>query len=768
MERLAGQRGELPVFWNFSAPSAKLVSLTHRDAMNKNPPHEPLRHSSPKSTLPLAAPQLARLSDRDLLDGWRRDDSRAAFDELVRRYRVMVLSVCRRHCYHDQDADDAFQMTWFCLAQTASQIRHPERLAGWLHRVAARAARVTLKQRRRSEDSQRSGGFTKPIEINEIPGNDEEAFAVLSRRHEAIVLDEELCELPEHYRTAIVMHLIEGDSYQNIAERLESTVGAVRGYVQRGKLVLATRLRHRGIVPVLAYAAVQLLQVSESVAAEVTRETLPAGTELSSAPPGSSTDSNGPPVNFSSLSKSGNSMLRISSRVAAACLATAVVAGLCMSQIRALGGNGERPLTLRIADSGNDSGSDPQVVAGQIAATSTPNQEQPSTAPGQESAGDVKRKVPEYRTRVAEQVAEKLDAEVSISLQTSLDSLAEELTAQLGIPVHFEANAIEQAGTEWTQTTVTFKSDQQPLRSSLRRFLQPLGLRAEVQDEGLVITTDFTELTRRGILTDKWVGLSDEFIARVDEVLATEVVLPREDISLDRAIADFSRTLDFPMFVNAVALEGIGLTQDTNVRGRLRLTTSQRAKGWDGRIFSEALVSDPEKKVILSDAEPGAKEDAKAKNSETELRGQKLPLGNALDFLLSDLGLVYTVRDGVIFVTTLDDAETQLLPRLYFLEGTGLPRGDVTSAISMIQPTIEPDTWEILGGTGTIVPVGGGEYARPAVLVSTTFGVHQQIADLMKTLRETHVGPDPVWSGNPPQSAMPAIMQPAGSSGGMF
>lgn len=456
-------------------------------------------------------------------------------------------------------------------------------------------------------------------------------------------------------------------------------------------------------------------------------------------------------------------MLRISSWVAAACLPTATVALLYLPPAPALGANGDRPTTIEPARSeDDDSDGAPVMVAGQIAVAATPDG-QPfppvATPVAQKIAAETSQpSKTEYRTLVAKHVAEKLDTLVSIDLQTNLKSLADELSAQLGLPVLVDPRAIKQAELDPSQTQVTLKSDHQPLRAALRKTLQPLGLRAEVQDEGLTITADFTELTRRGILTDKWVGLSDDFIARVDAVLATEVELPQEQVPLDRVIAEFSRMVDFPMVIERVALEGIGLPEDAPVGRYSPRVVSEERKGWEGRLFSAESEGGPDQSDASAESQPAEKEDSDVNTAEKEVPVQKLPLGTALRFLLSDLELTFTVRDGMIVVTTRDSAETRLMARLYFLEGTGLPRGDFGAPMSIIQTTIEPDSWEALGGVGTMVPVGTGEHTRPTLVISTTFDVHQQIADLMKSLRESHFGPDPIGSG-------PRAIQP--SSGGM-
>lgn len=456
-------------------------------------------------------------------------------------------------------------------------------------------------------------------------------------------------------------------------------------------------------------------------------------------------------------------MSRTTSCVARAFLASAAVGSLCFVEVPVMAQVSESPPILQQSES--TAPVDGETQTNDDSVNVAPNSHSQDTSPPQstvepqEIAAEPAIKETKYHTSIARRVAAELDANVSIQLETSLDSLADTLTDQLGIPVMTDDRAIVIAELDPAQTMITLASDDQPLRSALHKSLQPLGLRAVVEDEGLVITADFTELTRRGILADKWVGLSDEFIARVDEVLSTEVELPQGHVPLDRVIAEFSRAVEFPMVIERVALEGIGLTDDALVGGYSPGEASEQRKGWDGRLFSAEVAGGPDQAVAPAEGEPAEDEKSNGKVSQKELPVQKLPLSMALHHLLNDLELTYTVRDSMVVVTTKDAEETRLMARLYFLEGTGLPRGDVSSAMSMIQGAIEPDTWETLGGVSTMVPVGNGEHARPTLLVSTTFDVHQQISDLMKSLRESHVGPDPVSSGPPPHPAVPENLQ---------
>ncbi len=299
-------------------------------------------------------------------------------------------------------------------------------------------------------------------------------------------------------------------------------------------------------------------------------------------------------------------------------------------------------------------------------------------------------------SQTAQSAMENLDASIELgAIKSELGKLGDLLTEKLeDVPVFVDERAIEMAQLT-PATMIEGTLSELPLRSALRRLLHPHGLRVVVEEEGLVITADFTELTRRGIATDQWVNNDSEAEKHIHEALKKNLATEFEkNTPLQDAIDHLADLSDVSIVIDARALEEIGLTADTPM-GPLGL---------------------------------------RIKNAR---------LGSILRLILRQFDLTYMVRDEALQITTAEAAEQNLINRIYFLEGTGFPLGDFESVADAIQTTIVSDTWEALGGPSTMAPITNGAGNRPAIIISTTSEVHDDIGALFSSLRRTHVGPDP-------------------------
>jgi RNA polymerase sigma factor (sigma-70 family) len=196
----------------------------------------------------------------------RRDE--AAFAALLRRHGPMVLGVCRNVLRDFHDAEDAFQATFLLLAQKAGSIHRRESVSGWLYRVAYHlAVRAGAAATRR-----------RALEKKAVTMPSADPLLDMSLREVRGVLFEELEKLPSQYRTLLVLCALEEKSREEAARLLGWSRNAVKGKLERGRQLLRSRLRRRGLdLPAgLLAAALALNSASGQASATLFEYTLRA------------------------------------------------------------------------------------------------------------------------------------------------------------------------------------------------------------------------------------------------------------------------------------------------------------------------------------------------------------------------------------------------------------------------------------------------------------------------------------------------------------
>lgn len=113
----------------------------------------------------------------------------------------------------------------------------------WAYRIATNAALDELRRRKRQpalsivrdDGSDRDGGGMEPVD--ELAGRRVEAVA------DRLAIDDALDELPEDFRTAVVLRDVADLDYAEIADVLDIPIGTVRSRLARGRRMLADELR---------------------------------------------------------------------------------------------------------------------------------------------------------------------------------------------------------------------------------------------------------------------------------------------------------------------------------------------------------------------------------------------------------------------------------------------------------------------------------------------------------------------------------------------
>jgi RNA polymerase sigma factor (sigma-70 family) len=178
-----------------------------------------------------------RASDRELLEQFVQEGSESAFTSLIERHGPLIFALCRRLLPTRQDAEDVFQATFLLLARKARLIRKPASLGSWLYGVAFRLA-VRLNQ----QTARRKGKEIRAIAMRSTNPTTE-----ITWRELCWGLDEEIHQLPEKFRTPLLLCYWEGLTQEEAARQLGIPRGTLKRRVEKARNTLRSRLTRRGI-----------------------------------------------------------------------------------------------------------------------------------------------------------------------------------------------------------------------------------------------------------------------------------------------------------------------------------------------------------------------------------------------------------------------------------------------------------------------------------------------------------------------------------------
>ena len=192
------------------------------------------------------APGTRQDIDAPLVAALLRDDSDAT-DQLVERYGSRVYRLALRITGVEQDAEEVAQDALLTIVRKIHTFKGESAFGSWVYRITANAAYEKLRSRRRK--------------INEIALDDVLPSLGVDGRHFAPMedwssrVDEQAAQgelrraltaaidaLPPDYRTALVLHDVEGVANLEIAETLGVSLAAVKSRVHRARLFVRKEL----------------------------------------------------------------------------------------------------------------------------------------------------------------------------------------------------------------------------------------------------------------------------------------------------------------------------------------------------------------------------------------------------------------------------------------------------------------------------------------------------------------------------------------------
>ena len=186
--------------------------------------------------------------DRDaaLVEGLRKGDPTAT-ELLLDTYGDRVYRLAIRITGNEQDAEEVVQDALWTAARKIGMFKGESAFGSWVYRITANTAYQKLRGRQ-SRKHEVSWTDLRPAFDDER--HHAEPIADWSGKVEEPALQAELRtvlttainDLPADYRTAFLMHDVEGLSNPEIAESLHLSLPAVKSRVHRSRLFLRERL----------------------------------------------------------------------------------------------------------------------------------------------------------------------------------------------------------------------------------------------------------------------------------------------------------------------------------------------------------------------------------------------------------------------------------------------------------------------------------------------------------------------------------------------
>ena len=165
-----------------------------------------------------------------------------AFKAIVEQWQDMVYNTILGIVQNETEAEDLAQDVFIKVFEKISTFKGDSKFSTWLYRIATTTALDHLRSKKRKKRS----GFLQAItganeEKEQIPDFHHPGVS-LDNKERAAVLFKAIEALPESQKAAYTLHKLEGLSYRDVSEVLNTTVSAVESLMSRANQNLRKQL----------------------------------------------------------------------------------------------------------------------------------------------------------------------------------------------------------------------------------------------------------------------------------------------------------------------------------------------------------------------------------------------------------------------------------------------------------------------------------------------------------------------------------------------
>lgn len=180
-------------------------------------------------------------TDEELIARFQQGDENA-YIELVHRYRNRIMTFIFRFVGDMDQAEDLVQDTFVKVYTHRHYYKEIAKFSTWIYTIAGNLARTELRKKKRRKVTSLSHMGTEDKDYD-LPAVQPDSGELVQSEFVEKQIQRAIEELPQHFKTVIILRDIQELSYEEISKIVDVPLGTVKSRINRARLQLQESLK---------------------------------------------------------------------------------------------------------------------------------------------------------------------------------------------------------------------------------------------------------------------------------------------------------------------------------------------------------------------------------------------------------------------------------------------------------------------------------------------------------------------------------------------
>ena len=180
-------------------------------------------------------------SDEELIKSFQNGDQRA-YIELVNRYKDKLTNFVYQFLGDIEQAEDVVQDTMLKLYEKKHYYKEIAKFSTWIYTIARNLANTELRKRKRRKITYLSHMSNEERQYD-LPAIQDDVDQDLQNNYINNRIQFAIKQLPDHFRTVIILRDIQDLSYDDVSKIVGVPLGTIKSRINRARLQLQAELQ---------------------------------------------------------------------------------------------------------------------------------------------------------------------------------------------------------------------------------------------------------------------------------------------------------------------------------------------------------------------------------------------------------------------------------------------------------------------------------------------------------------------------------------------